>query len=113
MDLYQLRYFLEVARVLNFTRAAENLRLSPPAVSRSVALLERSLGKKLFVRTNRSVALTAEGALLKTRVEKIYDAVEEARRAVSGEPDESPALLRVGSREMITNYVLPAPLRQF
>src|SRR5437016_4486092 len=113
MDLYQLRYFLEVARELNFTRAAENLYLSPPAVSRSVQLLERSLGRKLFARTKRRVTLTSDGEFLKNRVEKIFDEVERARLELEGERSSSPFMLRIGTREMITHYLLPGPLREF
>src|SRR5712671_4230460 len=111
MDLYQLRYFLEVARELNFTRAAENLHLSPPAVSRSVQLLEKSLGKQLFARTKRRVELTADGEYLRAGVEKIYDDIERITLGLKGEVATPPAMLRIGSREMITNYLLPGPVR--
>ena len=57
MDLYQLRYFLEAARHLSFTRAAKSAHVSVPAISRSVTLLERSLKRKLFVRGGRRVTL--------------------------------------------------------
>lgn len=112
MDLYQLRYFLEVARELSFTRAAGNLGVSPSAVSRSVALLERSVAKKLFARTKRHVALTVFGESLKARVERIFDEVEGARLELNGAA-QAPALLRIASREMITNYLLPGPLGEF
>lgn len=112
MDLYQLRYFLEAGRELNFTRAAENLHVSPSAVSRSVALLERSLGKRLFARTKRHVALSADGETLKARAEAVFDEVERAEAELSG-TDRAPVLLRLASREMITNYLLPGPLAQF
>ena len=113
MDLYQLRYFLEVARELNFTRAAEKLFLSPPAVSRSVQLLERSLGRKLFDRNKREVVLTSDGEALKARVEKIFDEVERTRLELEGAVPQAPSMLRIGSREMITHYLLPEPLREF
>lgn len=112
MDLYQLRYFREVARELNFTRAAEALGVSPSAVSRSIALLERSVRRPLFVRTRRRVALTAHGEALKARADAVFDQVEAAERELAG-ADAAPALLRVASREMITNYLLPAPLAEF
>ncbi len=112
MDLYQLKYFLEVARELSFTRAAANLGVSPSAVSRSVALLEISVKKKLFARTKRHVALTVFGESLKIRASRIFDEVEGARLELDGE-SQAPALLRVASREMITNYLLPGPLAEF
>ena len=112
MDLYQLRYFLEVARALNYTRAAENLHVSPSAVSRSVSLLERSVKTKLFSRTRRRVALTAAGETLKARAERVFDELERAAEELSGEA-KGPAQLRLGSREMITNYLLPEALGRF
>lgn len=113
MDLYQLRYFLEVARELSFTRAAKNLFLSPPAVSRSVALLEASLKKKLFERTKRRVSLTAEGEFLKARVERIYDEIESARRELEAGGADRVSMLKIASREMITDYLLTEPMRAF
>lgn len=112
MDLYQLKYFLEVARELSFTRAAANLGVSPSAVSRSVALLETSVKKKLFARTKRHVALTVFGESLKVRAARIFDEVEGARLELDGDA-QSPASLRIASREMITNYLLPGPLGEF
>ncbi len=112
MDLYQLRYFLEVARALNFTRAAENLGISTPAVSKSVALLERSVGLSLLTRTRRLVQLTQAGERLKAHAEKIYDSIENARLDLRGEA-AAPAMLKIGSREMITNYLLGPSLLDF
>lgn len=112
MDLYQLRYFLEVARTLSFTRAAENLGISTPAVSKSIALLERSIGLPLLARTRRLVQLTQAGERLKARAEKIYDQIEEARLDLRGEAAQ-PAMLKIGSREMITNYLLGPSLLDF
>src|SRR5581483_358047 len=110
MDLYQLRYFLEVARRLSFTRAAESLHVSPAAVSRSVGLLERSLGKRLFVRDRRHVALTADGETLKRAAERVFDEVEAARLELQAE--KVPSMLRLASREMITNYLLPPAIAE-
>lgn len=112
MDLYQLRYFLEVSRTLNFTRAAENLGISTPAVSKSVALLERSVGQPLLTRSRRLVQLTQAGERLKAHAERVYDELEAARLDLRGEAG-SPAMLKIGSREMITNYLLGPSLLDF
>ncbi len=112
MDLYQLKYFLEAARELNFTRAAENLGVTPSAVSRSVSLLERSVQKKLFARGKRRATLTVFGESLKERAERIFNEVDGAALDLAGD-GRSPAALRIASREMITNYLLPAPLREY
>ena len=111
IDLYQLRTFLAAAREQNFARAARDLHVSPPAVSQSIALLERSTGRKLFRREGRRVLLTAEGAALKLRAEKIFDEVEAAERDLAGALPE-PGELRLVVREMITNHLLPPVLAE-
>lgn len=63
MNTTQLECFLEVANSLNFSRAAEHLKLTQPAVSHQIKSLEDELGVKLFVRTSKSVRLTQEGHL--------------------------------------------------
>lgn len=76
MELRVLRYFLEVARRGNVTRAAEHLHVSQPTLSRQLKDLEEELGKKLLIRSNYSVKLTDEGMLLRTRAEDILDMVD-------------------------------------
>jgi DNA-binding transcriptional LysR family regulator len=112
VDLYQLKYFREVARELSFTRAAGNLRVSPSAVSRSVAQLEASVRKRLFSRTRRQVSLSTAGEALKARADRIFDEIERAEQELGGE-DRALPVLRIGSRELITNYLLPGPLLDF
>ena len=60
-DLRQLRYFVVVAEEASFTRAAQRLHLSQPALSAAIRQLERRLGTVLFARTGRQVALTPAG----------------------------------------------------
>lgn len=63
MNTTQLECFMEVANCLNFSRAAEHLRITQPAVSHQINTLEDELGVKLFHRTSKSVRLTQEGFL--------------------------------------------------
>ena len=61
MNTTQLECFMAVANYLNFSRAAEQLRITQPAVSHQITTLEDELGVKLFRRTSKSVRLTQEG----------------------------------------------------
>ncbi|MDO5112326.1 MAG: LysR family transcriptional regulator [Clostridia bacterium] len=76
MEIRVLRYFLEIAREENMTRAAETLHVSQPSLSKQMKELERELGKKLFRRGSASVRLTDEGMLLRKRAEDILDMVD-------------------------------------
>jgi DNA-binding transcriptional LysR family regulator len=82
MEIQQLRVFLAVAEELHFGRAAERLHLAQPPVSRTVRQLERDLGADLFVRSTRSVQLTAAGAALMTPAREILAAADSAKAAV-------------------------------
>lgn len=71
MELRVLRYFLEAARLGNVSRAAENLCVTQPTVSRQLKELEEELGEKLFERTNYAIRLTPAGELLRERATDI------------------------------------------
>lgn len=76
MDIKVLRYFLEVAREGNITRAAEKLCIAQPPLSRQLQRLEEELGVQLFTRGKRRVTLTEEGKFLKQQAEEIIALVE-------------------------------------
>src|SRR5947207_3192042 len=63
VELHQLRYFVTVAERRHFTRAARDLRIAQPSVSRAIRVLEEELGTPLFHRMKGNVALTAAGAV--------------------------------------------------
>ncbi len=71
MEIRTLRYFLAVAREENMTRAAEQLHLTQPTLSKALKALEEELGKKLFTRHSFSIRLTDEGVLLRNRAEDL------------------------------------------
>ena len=79
MDLTvaQLRYVVAVAEELHFTRAAERLSITTPALSQQIALVERRLGTTLFRRTSRAVELTAAGAELVPLARRVVAAMDE------------------------------------
>ncbi|HYZ63576.1 MAG TPA: LysR family transcriptional regulator [Acetobacteraceae bacterium] len=90
MDTRALRYFQAVAEFGSYSRGAEFLRISQPAVSRQIRGLEQDLGCALFVRHSHGVSLTEAGRTLLERSQAILRQFEQAREAVrSGESGAS------------------------
>lgn len=85
----EMQIFLAVAQGGSFARAARALRLTPSAVSRSVARLEARLGVQLVSRTTRALALTAEGAAYRERIAGVVAEIDEIERDF-GQADLSP-----------------------
>lgn len=113
MNYNKLRYFYEVSRTLNLTRAAQNLYVSQPALSKHIADLERDFGVPLFVRTNRNLRLTQAGEVLRDECRRIFDGEENLYRKV-----RSAAALETGSLSLAfmgigAAYRIPDLLAQF
>ena len=104
MELSQLRYFQTLSRLEHFTRAAEELHISQPSLSKSISNLEEELGVQLFDRHNRSVHLNGYGRALLVHADRILREVDEALAETRD--------MRAGVRGEITvasNYQLDFP----
>jgi DNA-binding transcriptional LysR family regulator len=84
MELDQLRYFLRVARRSNFTRAAEDLGISQPALSRSIQKLEEELGQPVFERKTRSVSLSHGVSMIPAMARVLDQSDRRVYRSLSG-----------------------------
>ncbi|MDD3368494.1 MAG: LysR family transcriptional regulator [Lachnospiraceae bacterium] len=99
MEIRVLRYFLEVAREENITKAAAFLHVSQPTLSRQLKELEDELGKKLFTRSNYSIKLTDEGMLLRKRAEEIIDMVDKTSAEFKSLDEITGGNIRIGCAE--------------
>lgn len=106
MDLRVLRYFLTVAKEQSFTRAAEQLNITQPTLSRQLAALEEELGAKLFNRGGHSITLTNEGVLLKRRALEIVDLEDKILSEFKGNQESVEGKITIGCGECMAVEVL-------
>ena len=111
LQLYQVRYFLALARTLNFTRAAEQCNVTQPALTKAVQKLEQELGGTLIHRERHLTQLTELGKMILPTLEKIFAAAEAVRLQARGYQKKTIAPLKIGlvpsvSAALITELLL-------
>ena len=113
MEIRVLRYFLEIARAGNMSRAAETLHVSQPALSKQMKDLEQELGKKLFRRGSAGLSLTDEGMLLRKRAEDIVDMVDKTAGEFAALDDIAGGEAHIGCAESYQIRYLARTIRAF
>src|SRR5205814_2309784 len=108
ISLHQLNVFRAVARHQSFTRAAEELFISQPAVSAHVRELERHYGIELFEQVGRRVRLTEAGRLLEEYADRLLGLVEESHRTLDELKGLGQGHLSVGASTIPGAYLLPS-----
>ncbi len=111
--LRDLRYFVAVAEELNFTRAAERLFVSQPALSKQIRSLEYGLRVRLFDREHRAVALTPAGRALLPAACELIRSWDEAQRAVADAAAAAASVLTVGLSTSVGRGLLQAGRERF
>lgn len=104
MEIRTLYRFLVVAREENITRAAENLHIAQPSLSKQIMDLEEEIGKKLFIRGKRKVTLTEDGIFLKKRAEELIDMYDKIEKEIKADDQEVVGCVSIGG--LITQEVL-------
>ncbi|MNK32068.1 HTH-type transcriptional regulator BenM [compost metagenome] len=113
MELRHLRYFIAVAEELHFGRAAQRLHMAQPPLSQQIRALEDMIGVRLFDRTQRSVALTAAGALFLEEAYKTLAQAEHAVRVAQRASRGEIGRVRIGFVSSIAYGPFPTLLRAF
>ena len=108
----QLECFMEVANVLNFSRAAERLRITQPAVSHQINTLENELEVKLFHRTSKSVRLTQEGFLFTQYAGEILKVSGLSKARMKESKEEVFRRIAIGCRNTTELHILCPALEQ-
>lgn len=106
MELLQLRYFCHAAHTGNFSKAAEELGIPQPAISRTIATLEKELGCKLFDRTGKRVTLNEQGKFFLHEVEKSLHGLDQAILQLSQSREKTIKLQVLAATKLIPNLLV-------
>lgn len=109
----RLKIFSAVARLLSFTKAAEALHMTQPAVTFQIRQLEEQFNTRLFDRTHNRINLTEAGERVYHYATRIFDLYDEMENSVSELTGEISGVLTIGASTTIAEYMLPALLGDF
>jgi DNA-binding transcriptional LysR family regulator len=112
MELHQVRYFVALARSMNFTRAAEQCNVTQPALTKAIQKLEYELGGPLVFRERQLTQLTDLGKLMLPMLDRSLNAVEAARSNAKEFKRKKVATLRVALTPSISASILMKPLAE-
>ncbi|MEO0899120.1 MAG: LysR family transcriptional regulator [Bacteroidota bacterium] len=109
---FRLKVFKKVADLLSYTKAARELNISQPAVSKHISKLEEHFEKALILREGNRISLTSEGQLLLSYANKILDQYQQLENDFLAMQDKMPDSITVGASTTITQYILPKALSE-
>jgi DNA-binding transcriptional LysR family regulator len=112
MELHQVRYFVAVSRLLNFTRAAEHCNVTQPALTKAIQKLELELGGELIHRERQLTQLTDLGKLVLPTLERLVSAADSARAIAREYQRKDNAPLKIGLTPCVSSNLLVAPLAE-
>lgn len=110
---YRLKVFYTVANRLSFTKAANELNISQPAVTKHIKEIENQLNTKLFNRNGTTIQITESGKILMTYAEKIRNLSRDLDFDISQLNKEQKGKLKIGASTTIAHYILPEILAKF
>ena len=113
MDIATLQVFLAVAETGSFSRAAERVFLTQPAISKRIAALEAELDTRLFDRIGRRTQLTEAGRVLRARAHTILRELDDVKRSIVNLSGAVAGELRLATSHHIGLHRLPGPLKRF
>jgi DNA-binding transcriptional LysR family regulator len=112
-NLSQYKIFYEVAKAGNISKAAKELYISQPAISKSISKLEDNLGVSLFTRNSRGVQMTDEGRLLFDHAHSAFEALTRGEHELKRIKDFNIGHLRIGVSNTLCKYILLPYLKGF
>lgn len=113
IDINKYKVFLAVAEYKSFSKAAEYLYISQPAISHSIKELEDSLDTKLFIRNKKTVSLTEEGEKMKVYIRNAFNTISLGEKILKEKKDDLNGIIRIGIYSHISHFMLPNAIKEF
>ncbi|KGE20304.1 LysR family transcriptional regulator [Paenibacillus wynnii] len=113
VDIRQLEYFVQVARLNSFSKAAESLFITQPTISKMIRNLEVELGADLFYREGKSIRLTDAGEILLTKAQNTVESFQSLSSELDSLRDLKKGHIRIGLPPMVGASFFPAVIGQF
>lgn len=113
MDIRALKYFQAVAECGSYSRGSEMLRISQPAVSRTIRALEEELGRSLFKRNGHGVSLTSEGRVLFERAQSLLRQIDQTRAEIRSGQTEPSGIVSLAVPPAAGQFLVPELVERF
>jgi len=113
IDINKYKVFLAVADFNSFSKAAEYLCISQPAISHSIKELEEQLNTKLFIRTKKNVSLTEEGEKIKVYIRNAFNTISLGEKMIKENKNDLNGIIRIGIYSHISLFMLPKVIKKF
>lgn len=113
IDINKYKVFLAVAELKSFSKAADYLHISQPAISHSIKELEDQLNIKLFIRNNKSVSLTESGEKMKGYVRDALNILSLGEKIIKEDDKNLDGIIRIGIYSHISLFMLPEVISEF
>jgi DNA-binding transcriptional LysR family regulator len=110
---FRLKVFYTVAQTLNFNRAAEQLNITQPAVTKHIKALEQTYNTTLFDRTHKRITLTQAGEIVLQHAHLIFEQYQKLDFDLNLLQNKTQGLLRIGASTTLAQYVIPEYLARF
>ncbi|EHJ56771.1 hypothetical protein HMPREF9318_01144 [Streptococcus urinalis FB127-CNA-2] len=112
MNLQHLRYFVTLANLEHYTKAAEQLHITQPTLSHAIAMIEEELGLPLFKKQGRNVILTKEGDVFKEEIQKALSIIDDTVVTMQAHAQMT-IQLDIALLRSLSHYIVPNLIRDF
>lgn len=113
IDINKYKVFLAVADYKSFSKAAEYLYISQPAISHAIKELEEQLDTKLFIRNKKTVSLTEEGEKIKGYIRNAFNTISLGEKILKEKKNDLNGVIRIGIYSHISYFMLPGAIKEF